>query len=101
MWLANWLFKQKRTKAQMISYYKEVFGRGYAGQYVLADICRHGFLDQNTFNPESARLSDFNEGRRAMALHILNTIGLNPNDYVNQFHFASNMNQEGDMSDVD
>lgn len=102
MRLVKWLFRQRRTKAQMISYYKQVFEQsGFAGQYVLADLCRHGFIDQNTYVPGDARASDFNEGRRAMALHILNTLSLIPSEYVNQFHFAANMSQEGDYDNVD
>ena len=78
----------------MISYYKEVFGRGYAAKYVLADLARHGFIDQNSFNPNSPRVSDFNEGKRAMVLHILNTLQLNPNEYVGQLHLESSIRED-------
>lgn len=97
MWLAKWILKQNRTKAQMISYYREVFQKTYAGQYVLTDLCRHGCIDSNTFNPNSARISDFNEGKRSMALHILNTLGLNPNEFINQYHIEVARKDENDV----
>lgn len=94
MWLGKWLFQQRRKKTEMISYYKEVFQKSYAGKYVLADLCRHGHVDQNTFNPTSTEVTAFNEGKRAMALHILNTLGLNPNQFVSQFHLEVNSPEE-------
>lgn len=80
----------------MVSYYKQVFENNYAGKYVLADICRHGCVDQNTFNPNSERMSDFNEGRRAMALHILNTLGLTDRELRSRYHLPD----EGELDNV-
>lgn len=96
MLLSKWIFKQKRSRAQAISYYKDTFERTYAGKYTLADICRHGHIDESTFNPNSSRLSDYNEGKRAMALHILNMLNLNPNEYVGRFHIESSLSNDED-----
>lgn len=91
--LLNWFNKLKFKKSEMIASYKAVFG-GRQGQIVLADICRHGMVDELSFSPDSQRLTDFNEGRRAMALHILNMLQLNPNDFVNEFYIG-----QGDTDD--
>ena len=74
--------------------YKEVFMKTHAGQYVLADLCRHGFLDRSTFNPNSDRLTSLNEGKRAMAIHILNMCLLNPNEYVKTLHLQMSQNED-------
>ena len=83
----------------MISYYQSVFQRtGVAGKYVLGDLCRHGFMDQNTYVPGDPGATQFNEGRRAMALHILNTLQMNPNEFRDQYHFSAH--NEGDDPDA-
>lgn len=42
---------------------------GEAGQLVLADIARQGFLRETSFSPDPGRAA-FNEGRRSLALYI-------------------------------
>ena len=89
MRLVNWLKRQRQSKAQMISFYRDCF-TSYAGKYVLADLCRHCNLETNTFNPENSHVTAFNEGKRAVVLHILNTLDLNSNTYLDQFHIGDN-----------
>ncbi|MDO9084547.1 MAG: hypothetical protein Q7U56_14835 [Humidesulfovibrio sp.] len=42
---------------------------GEAGELVLADIARQGFLRETSFHTDPQRAA-FNEGRRSLALHI-------------------------------
>lgn len=42
---------------------------GEAGQQVLADLSRQGFLHETSFSPDPQRAA-FNEGRRSLALYI-------------------------------
>lgn len=93
MRLLSWFKKRKLKKGEMIHAYKQTFGT-YSGRLVLADISRHGLIDEVSFDPTNNRITDFNEGRRAMALHILNMLQLNPNDYVDQFYIG-----QGDSDD--
>lgn len=93
----NWLTRQNKTRSKVIGHYRNVFQRtGVSGEYVMADLAHHGMLDSNTYVPQDMYATAFNEGRRAMALHIFNMLALNPNDYANQLHYGSAQGEEED-----
>lgn len=64
--------RQRRTD------YRMVFGTE-AGQRVLADILRLCAISQTTFVPGAPDLSAFNEGRRRVALEVIELITADPN----------------------
>lgn len=92
MQLIKWIMKQRKKKHEMISMYKEVFQSTYASKYVLADLGRHCCIDSSTFDPLSSRNTDFNEGKRAVFLHIMNTLQLNPNEFLENYHVNNEEN---------
>lgn len=57
--------------------YHRTFGSDH-GQRVLMDIMGKCFANSTTFDPASARLSDVNEGRRQLWLHINTMLNLTP-----------------------
>jgi hypothetical protein len=65
------------TAKQRHSFYNELFNTE-TGRLVVLDLCEVGCVMKPTFdiNPQA---SSFNEGRRAMVLHILKHIHKDPN----------------------
>lgn len=61
--------------------YHRTFGTTQ-GQKVLQDLMGKGFANATTFVPTSARLSDINEGRRQMWLHINTMLNLTPEQVI-------------------
>ena len=85
MRLLKWLAKFQDRRHDVVNAYKTVFLNTYYGKIVLADLCKHGYVELNTFNETSERKTCFNEGRRAMVLHILNTLDLNQNELMQMY----------------
>ena len=88
MRLLKWLKKRNKKTSEIITAYKTVFS-GYEGELVLADLCRHCFIDRNSFNPENMYITAHNEGRRAVANHILTMMSLNQNEFINDLYIKS------------
>ena len=59
--------------------YYELF-RSDSGQIVLADIMRQGHLDQSTYVIGDPHETSFREGKRRLALEILNMVILGPDE---------------------
>lgn len=63
--------------AARVSDYRVTFGSA-AGQRCLADICRRAGVMQTTYGEDGPHASAYREGRRRLALEIIETINTNP-----------------------
>ena len=79
-----WLtFRERRAvdpradALQRVTDYRVTFGNE-AGQRVLADIARRAGVMQTTWGEDGADASAFREGRRRLALEIIETINADP-----------------------
>jgi hypothetical protein len=74
MFITRWLFKRrKKDPAAIIKSYSTVFDTP-EGKKVLADLCSNGFIDTPSIDVNNPYQTAYNEGRRSMALHILNAL---------------------------
>ena len=67
----------RTRRAELIADYRTVFGTP-SGQRVLADIARRAGVMQTSFNGDGPDATAFREGRRRMALEIIETINADP-----------------------
>lgn len=74
---------EKIRQAQVIKAYKNTFLSAEDGAAVLADLCAYAMIDQNTFHPDP-NISNFNQGKRDVALHILQMLNINVREFLTE-----------------
>lgn len=78
--------QRTRRELSLAQDYKLVFDSD-AGRRVLMDLCTRGFVYGSTFVPGDPHATSHNEGRRSLALRILNQLGLgqSPERYLEEY----------------